>query len=139
MVAYLSRFTLDENRLVDTATERILLSDEQPTPRQNFESLAFGPSGYLYLATGDGTGEEDKLRAAQDPLSLKGKILRIDVDRVRPDTAYSIPPDNPFVSARDTLHEIWAMGLRHPWRISFDRLNGDLYIGEKGGGRAGGN
>ena len=133
MVAYLSRFSLNENRLVDTSTERILLSEEHPTSRQNFESLAFGPNGYLYLATGDGTGEEDKLRAAQDPLSFKGKILRIDVDRVRPDTAYSIPPDNPFVSARDTLPEIWAMGLRHPWRISFDRLTGDLYIGEKGG------
>jgi len=92
--------------------------------------LAFGPDGYLYLGTGDGWGlGDDPGCNAQNGGVLKGKMLRIDVDSAFP---YAIPPDNPFVGDPNVLDEIFHLGLRHPWRWSFDRATGDMYIGDVG-------
>ncbi|MBO9367855.1 MAG: PQQ-dependent sugar dehydrogenase [Chloroflexi bacterium] len=104
------------------ATEKRLLYLPQPYPNHNGGGMAFGPDGYLYLALGDGGSAGDPQNNAQNPRSLLGKLLRIDVDRGEP---YAIPPDNPFGN------EVWAYGLRNPWRFAFDR-NGDLYIADVG-------
>ena len=128
-----SRFTLaGPDRTALLASERVIFDLEQPQPNHNIEGIAFGPKGYLYIATGDGGGTRDEFGRAQDPLSLMGKLLRIDVDVPAGEPAYAIPADNPFVGRSDTLPEIWALGLRHPWRFSFDRQTGDLWIGDKG-------
>src|SRR5262249_13094246 len=91
--------------------------------------VAFGPEGYLYISTGDEGGCGDPTRA-QQPGSLWGKILRIDVESTT--NGYVAPTNNPFVGNTNYLPEIWAMGLRNPWRFSFDRLTGDLYIADVG-------
>ncbi|MEM6398032.1 MAG: PQQ-dependent sugar dehydrogenase [Bacteroidota bacterium] len=103
---------------------------DQPFGNHNGGCMRFGPDGYLYIGTGDGGQAGDPEDTAQDPQSLLGKMLRIDVDFVG-GSIYGIPPDNPF-SGGDTLREIWAMGMRNPWRFSFDRETGDLYIGDVG-------
>jgi glucose/arabinose dehydrogenase len=92
--------------------------------------LAFGPDGYLYIGVGDGGSGGDPLGSGQSLDTLLGKLLRIDVDNGEP---YAIPSDNPF-AAGGGLPEIWAYGLRNPWRFSFDPLTGDLYIGDVGQG-----
>ncbi|HEC23516.1 MAG TPA: glucose dehydrogenase, partial [Chloroflexi bacterium] len=89
----------------------------------------FGPDGYLYIGTGDGGGAGDQYGNGQNGQSLLGAMLRLDVNGGQP---YAIPPDNPFVDDPDVLDEIWAIGLRNPWRYSFDRLTGDLYIADVG-------
>lgn len=111
----------------DADSEEILLFFDQPAANHNSGNLEFGPDGYLWLCTGNGGGASNNL--AQDTTSLPGKILRIDVDGAFP---YAIPPDNPLVgiAGRD---EIYALGLRNPWRFSFDRLTGDLWIADVGG------
>ncbi|HWR82856.1 MAG TPA: PQQ-dependent sugar dehydrogenase [Candidatus Deferrimicrobium sp.] len=107
-----------------------ILTVAQPFSNHNGGMLAFGPvDGYLYIGMGDGGSGGDPQNNAQNPQTLLGKLLRIDVDGGVP---YSVPPDNPFVGAPDTLDEIWAFGLRNPWRYSFDRAAGDLYIGDVG-------
>jgi glucose/arabinose dehydrogenase len=115
----------------DPATgETLLVIPHRTYANHNGGQLAFGPDGYLYLGTGDGGGGGDPEGNGQDPASLLGKILRIDVESgVAP---YAIPPNNPFVNAPGFLPEIWALGLRNPWRFSFDRLAGDLYIADVG-------
>jgi glucose/arabinose dehydrogenase len=113
----------------DPSSEKILLSFDQTAPNHNGGDLHFGPDGYLYIATGDGGGVEDPNDHGQSLDTLLGKVLRIDVDIGDP---YGIPQDNPFVGDGDALDEIWAYGLRNPWRFSFDRLNGDLFIGDVG-------
>ncbi len=134
LVTTISRFTVGENGGVDGATERVLLTIDQPAANHNAGDLAFGPDGYLYIPTGDGGGAGDPFDNGQNPQSLLGKLLRIDVDRSDPVTGtnYTIPADNPFATSVDTLAEIWSLGLRNPWRISFDRLTGDLWIGDVG-------
>ncbi|MBL8101865.1 MAG: PQQ-dependent sugar dehydrogenase [Anaerolineales bacterium] len=107
----------------DPNSEQVLLVIQQPYPNHNGGALAFGPDGYLYAGLGDGGLAGDPQKNGQDISSLLGKILRIDVDNGDP---YSIPSDNPFGN------EIWVYGLRNPWRISFDRLTGDLWIGDVG-------
>ncbi|HPQ40224.1 MAG TPA: PQQ-dependent sugar dehydrogenase, partial [bacterium] len=113
-----SRFTVTSDPdLADPGSESIILSISQPYTNHNGGDLAFGPDGFLYIATGDGGSGGDPQNYAQNPLSFLGKILRIDVDGMSP---YSIPGDNPFVSDPGVLDEIWALGVRNPWRFAFD-------------------
>jgi glucose/arabinose dehydrogenase len=109
--------------LADPGSEIRLLSVVQPFSNHNGGALAFGPDSYLYIGLGDGGSGGDPRGYAQDPDTLLGKMLRIDVNAGSP---YSIPASNPFGN------EIWAYGLRNPWRFSFDHLTGDLWIGDVG-------
>jgi len=118
----ISRFQASGNS-ADKNSETVLLVIEQPYENHNGGALAFGSDGYLYAALGDGGAGGDPHKNGQNTKSLLGKILRLDVNNGDP---YSIPADNPFGS------EVWAYGLRNPWRISFDRMTGDLWIGDVG-------
>jgi len=115
----------------DPSSETILLRVDQPFANHNGGALAFGPDGYLYVATGDGGSGGDPQGNGQRLDTLLGKLLRIDVDRATSERPYAIPPDNPFVGGGGAP-EIWAYGLRNPWRFSFDRATGDLWIGDVG-------
>lgn len=115
----------------DPASETILLEFPQPFDNHNGGQLAFGPDGYLYIATGDGGSGGDPLDNAQNLTSLLGKILRIDVDSAS--APYGIPPDNPFAgNARGYREEIFASGLRNPWRLSFDQPTGRIWVADVG-------
>ena len=111
-------------------SEEILLTVEQPFAVHNLGLIAFGRDGYLYASSGDGGSGEDFLNNAQNTNSLLGKMLRIDVESGA--FPYAVPPDNPFVGLDGHREEIWALGFRNPWRFSFDRDNGDLYIADVG-------
>jgi glucose/arabinose dehydrogenase len=113
----------------DPSSLRVLIAIPDTRSNHNGGMVAFGPDGYLYLSTGDGGGAGDPDRAGQDLGTLMGKILRIDVDAGDP---YGIPPGNPFVGREGARPEIWAFGLRNPWRFSFDRATGDLWIADVG-------
>jgi len=115
--------------VADPSSRRELLTIAQPFENHNGGALRFGPDGYLYIGMGDGGSGNDPDNRAQNPLDLLGKILRIDVDAAPP---YGIPPGNAFASPGQGRMEIWALGLRNPWRFSFDRVTGDLYIGDVG-------
>jgi glucose/arabinose dehydrogenase len=119
----------------DPGSGVVLLTILHPTnANHNGGELQFGPDGYLYVGVGDGGSANDPPCNAQRGDVLLGKLLRLDVDS-HADAApfYSIPPDNPFVSSSDGIRdEIWARGLRNPWRFSFDRVTGDLWIGDVG-------
>jgi glucose/arabinose dehydrogenase len=121
----------DPNR-ADPATAQTLLTLEQPASNHNGGLNLFGPDGYLYIGLGDGGGGNGQNGQALD--TLLGKLLRIDVDRTEGELPYAIPPDNPFVGQADVRPEIFAYGLRNPWRFSFDRQTGDLWIGDVGAG-----
>ncbi len=123
----IARFKANGNQ-ADPASEKDLLHIQQPFPNHNGGSTVFGPDGYLYLGMGDGGSEGDPLGYGQNKDVLLGKLLRIDVNSGDP---YAIPPTNPFVKGGGKP-EIWAYGLRNPWRISFDRATGDLYIADVG-------
>ena len=114
---------------VDVATERVLLVVPQPFENHNGGALRFGPDRLLYIGMGDGGSGGDPGNRAQDTHQLLGKILRIDVDGGEP---YGIPAGNPFADGRDGRAEIFALGVRNPWRLSFDRATGDLYIADVG-------
>jgi glucose/arabinose dehydrogenase len=115
----------------DPATRRDVLVVDQPYSNHNGGNLVFGPDGYLYIGLGDGGSGGDPQGNGQSLSTLLGKMLRID-PRSSGGRAYGIPPDNPFVDRLDARPEIWAYGLRNPWRYSFDRLTGDLWIGDVG-------
>jgi glucose/arabinose dehydrogenase len=118
----------DDPDRADPGSEKILLRVDQPFANHNGGGLAFGPDGYLYVGLGDGGSGGDPYGNGQNTGVLLGKMLRIDVDGGDP---YAIPPDNPF-AAGGGRPEIWGIGLRNPWRFSFDRLTGDLYIADVG-------
>ncbi len=115
--------------LADAAGEQVIVAVDQPFVNHNGGQLAFGPDGYLYIGLGDGGDAGDPLENAQSLTTLLGKLLRIDLDAGVP---YGIPPDNPFALVAAARGEIWSYGLRNPWRFSFDRVTGDLYIGDVG-------
>ncbi len=127
----ISRFTRSTTDLnvADPNSELVLLMVDQPFSNHNAGDLAFGPDGYLYIGLGDGGSGGDPGNRSQNPKEKLGKMLRLDVDSAIP---YGIPTDNPFAQSADTLPEIWALGMRNPWRISFDRMTGDFWIGDVG-------
>lgn len=118
----------DPNR-ADPSSAAIILTLEDPYPNHNAGQLAFGSDGYLYTGTGDGGSAGDPQGNGQNTRALLGKMLRIDIDSGE---SYRIPNDNPFVNDSRFAPEIWAWGLRNPWRYSFDRETGDLYIADVG-------
>jgi len=126
------RYTVSANPNVTNAgTAHPILSVQQPFDTHNGGMLAFGPDGMLYIGMGDGGDVGDPLNHAQRPETLLGSILRIDVDGGSP---YAVPADNPFVGHPTARPETWAYGLRNPWRFSFDRQTGDVYIADVGQG-----
>ena len=130
VIARYSVSVTDPNR-ADPLSARILLTIAQPFSNHNGGELQFGPDRFLYIGMGDGGSAGDPGNRAQDLTQLLGKILRIDVDNGSP---YAIPQSNPFVARSGARGEIWAYGMRNPWRFSFDRSNGDLWIADVGQG-----
>ena len=129
---HLSRFRVDPNNpnQANPNGEEVLLFVPQPDSTHNGADLLFGPvDGYLYVGMGDGGPADDPYDQGQSYQSWRGKILRLAVTSFGP---YTIPPDNPFATAPYALPEIWAVGLRNPWRMSFDRLTHDLWISDVG-------
>jgi glucose/arabinose dehydrogenase len=125
----IARYQVSPNpNVADPFSAAILLTIPQPFANHNGGQLQFGPDGNLYIGMGDGGSAGDPLNNAQDLSSLLGKILRIDVSIL----PYAIPPNNPFVAGFNARPEIWAYGLRNPWRFSFDRQTGDLFIADVG-------
>jgi len=118
----------------DPDTERVLLTVEDPYRNHNGGLVIFGPDGYLYAGMGDGGSGGDPEGNGQDLKELLGKVLRLDVsgDFAGDEPPYRVPDDNPFVDTDGARAEIWAYGLRNPWRFSFDRDTGDLYIADVG-------
>jgi glucose/arabinose dehydrogenase len=151
------RFTVSNSNpnLADRATILTMLEINQDFDNHNGGDIHFGPDGYLYIGMGDGGSGGDPNNRAQDPTQLLGKMLRIDVDNIPSAKTierdlrrtvegtvgrcglvgqYGIPPSNPFVADVNTCDEIWAIGVRNPFRFSFDRLTGDMWIGDVGQG-----
>jgi glucose/arabinose dehydrogenase len=125
----ISEFTAaPDARQADRSTEREVLRFQQPYGNHNGGQLAFGPDGMLYIGSGDGGSLQDPHNNGQQLNTLLGKILRIDVEK----NPYGIPQDNPLVGQNGAKGEIWAWGLRNPWRFSFDRKTGDLYAADVG-------
>ena len=129
---HISRFSVDPTDAdrADPTSEQLLLLIDQPLENHNGGQVAFGPDGFLYVGVGDGGGANDTLLNGQNPTTLLGTILRLDVDSA--DQTNYAPETNPFVSIPDRPDEIWAWGLRNPWRFSFDRVKGDLFIADVG-------
>ena len=131
----ISRFSVsqtDKNR-ADVNSEKVLLQVDQPFPNHNGGQISFGPDGYLYIGLGDGGGAGDPSGNGQNRSTPLGKILRIDVNSASGSLNYSIPRDNPFVGNNQGFREeIYAYGLRNPWRFSFDSGTGRLWVGDVG-------
>ena len=137
----LSRFSasVTDPNVADPGSERIVLEVPQPFSIHNGGQIVFGPDGYLYVGLGDGGGGGDPAGNGQDPSTLLGTILRIDIFTQDSQGRYSIPDDNPFVgrpgAREDARPEVWAYGLRNPWRFTFDRETGDLWAADVGQNR----
>lgn len=128
-----SRFTAsDDANAADPASELVILQQKQPFSNHNGGNLVFGPDGYLHVGFGDGGSQGDPNGNGQNLDTWLGKILRIDVTDASSDAPYIVPADNPFVSTADAKPEILFYGLRNPWRFSFDRETGDIWIGDVG-------
>ncbi len=128
-----SRFQVTEDPdAADPSSEVTLLRIPQPYANHNGGQLAFGPDGMLYIGMGDGGSAGDPMGHGQNTRTLLGAMLRLDVDAGSP---YAVPPDNPFADGVSGRPEIWAFGLRNPWRFSFDRVGGHLYIADVGQNR----
>ncbi|HSP17420.1 MAG TPA: PQQ-dependent sugar dehydrogenase [Thermoanaerobaculia bacterium] len=123
------KVSADDRDVADERSSTVVLTVEHTWGAHYAGQLAFGPDGYLYISVGDGDEAGDPHGNAQNLDSLLGKILRIDVDAAAP---YAIPPSNPFAGAANARGEIWSYGLRNPWRFSFDRMTGDLWIADVG-------
>lgn len=128
-----SEFEFLPDGTIDPNSERIVMEVSQPQSNHNGGMLVFGPDGYLYISLGDGGGAGDQANNAQNISNVLGSILRIDVDS--PGQPYSVPQDNPFVGQGGAAPEIWAYGLRNPWRMAFDRNTGELWAGDVGQNR----
>ncbi|GMQ78087.1 MAG: PQQ-dependent sugar dehydrogenase [Anaerolineae bacterium] len=127
----ISRFLVDPTRpnKALAESEEILLTIDQPFGNHNGGQLKFGPDQMLYIGLGDGGGADDPFNNGQNPSTLLGTLLRIDVNMT---DGYAIPPDNPYLEDASIPDEIWATGLRNPWRFSFDRETGGLYLSDVG-------
>ena len=126
----ISRFVVGQDPAqADPSSEVVILTVGQPAANHNGGQLAFGPDGFLYAGLGDGGRAGDPFGNGQNTQTLLGKMLRLDVDHGEP---YTVPASNPFVGSSGFRPEIWATGLRNPWRFSFDRSSGDLYIADVG-------
>jgi len=129
----LSRFTWDATTdTISQASEKVILQIPQPFANHNGGGIVFGPDGFLYLGSGDGGNGGDPQGNGQNLNTLLGKVLRIDVNPANPADAYAIPTDNPFANTPNTRPEIYAYGLRNPFRFSFDRQTGELWLGDVG-------
>ncbi len=127
-----SRFSVDPDNenLALSNSEEVVIEIDQDFGNHNGGHIEFGPDGYLYIGMGDGGSGYDPNNRAQDMMSMLGKMLRIDVSSL----PYTIPADNPYADDDFAVDEMWALGLRNPWRFAFDRETGDLYIGDVGQG-----
>lgn len=123
------RVSASDRSVAAPESAQVVLTVPQPQPNHNGGQIAFGPDGQLYVGLGDGGGGGDPRGNAQNPDSLLGKILRIDVSGPGP---YAVPANNPFVNRGGYRPEIWDLGLRNPWRFSFDTLTGELFIADVG-------
>lgn len=131
----ISRFSVSaaDPNLADAQSELVILEVSQPFENHNGGTIAFGPDGYLYIALGDGGSGGDPLGNGQNTSTLLGSILRIDVSGATVEQPYRVPADNPLVGAGGgTRGEIWAFGLRNPWKFAFDPVSGDLWAGDVG-------
>lgn len=125
-----TRFTVDAEGKIEPTSELVIL--KWSSNGHNGAALTFGHDGMLYITTGDGTTDSDMWLSAQDVTNLLGSVLRIDVDHPAKDKPYSIPPDNPFLSIERARGELWAIGLRNPWRMCTDRKTGQIWVGNNG-------
>lgn len=126
----IERYQVTSNKnKADSLSGQIIMTFAQPYANHNGGCLKFGKDGYLYIGTGDGGSGGDPQNNAQNKKVMLGKMMRIDIDTA---VSYKIPPSNPFIKDTSYLKEIWAVGLRNPWRYTFDRLTGDLWIGDVG-------
>jgi glucose/arabinose dehydrogenase len=126
----LARYTVSADPdVANPSPDRLLLSVDQPYDNHNGGMITFGPDGYLYFGLGDGGCGGDPLGTGQDRADLLGSMLRLDVSGTG---GYTIPPSNPYAASGTFRHELWNYGLRNPWRFSFDRTLGDLYIADVG-------
>ncbi|MDP3914122.1 MAG: PQQ-dependent sugar dehydrogenase [Bacteroidota bacterium] len=130
-ITNISRFKVNSGNpeIADPTSELKIMTITQPYSNHNGGTLCFGPDGYLYIGLGDGGSGGDPGNRSQNPMTLLGKMLRIDINSGNP---YSIPSTNPFLNSTTTLPEIWSLGLRNPWKFSFDRLTGDMWIADVG-------
>lgn len=129
-----SRFLVADTNIADPDSEQVILHQEQPYPNHNGGQIRFGPDGYLYIALGDGGSGGDPFGAGQRLDTWLGKILRIDLnpENILDGATYAIPDDNPLVNEEGALPEIFAYGLRNPWRFSFDPATGNMFIADVG-------